>query len=148
MMEEEGVVVRLENEFAIIHAERGSSCEGCSSKSTCHSLSGTDNKIMEMKARNEMVAVVGDRVKVAIDSIIFLKSSFLVYIVPLLFMIMGGIAGDSYARKYMPGSDPDLVAGGAGVICLIVSFLLIKVWSKGLENKREYQPVIIAILNR
>ncbi len=146
MLEEEGRVIKLEDGIAIVHAERGSSCGGCSAKSACHAMSGDDGKMMEMRAINDLGAKVGDRVKVAIDSIVFLKSSFLVYVVPLVVMIGGGVAGDSYARNNMPGSDPDLVAGGVGIICLIVSFLLIGVWSKKLEKKREYQPKIIRII--
>lgn len=148
MMEEEGRVVKVEAGYAIVHTERGSACDSCSSKASCHALGGTDGKVMEMRVVNDIGAVVGDRVKIAIDSVVLLKSSFLIYIVPLVFMIAGGIIGDSYAREYMPGSDPDLVAGGAGIVCLVISFLLIKLWSKGLDKKREYQPRIVAILNR
>ena len=147
-MEEEGRVVRVEKGYAIIHAERGSACDGCGMKASCHALGGAEGKVMEMRARNEIGAVVGDRVKVAIDSVVFLKSSFLIYIVPLIFMIAGGIIGNSYARSYMPGSDPDLVAGMAGVVSLVISFLLIRLWSRRLEKKKEYQPRIVAILNR
>ncbi len=134
MLEEEGKVVKVEGEIAIIHAERGSSCGGCSAKSACHAMSGDNSKMMEMKAINDLGAKEGDRVKVAIDSIVFLKSSFLIYVVPLVVMIAGGIAGDSYARNYLPYSDADLVAGGVGITCLIISFLLIGVWSRSLDG--------------
>lgn len=148
MLEEEGRVIKLEDGYAIIHAERGSSCDGCGAKASCHALGGVEGKVMEMKAVNEIGAKVGDRVKVAIDSLVFLKSSFLVYVVPLIVMIVGGIIGDSYARNHMPGSDPDLVAGGVGVLCLVISFLLIRMWSKTLEKRKEYQPRIVRIISR
>ena len=146
MLEEEGRVVRLEEGYAIIHTERGSSCDGCSAKSSCHSMSDSGGKLMEMKAINSAGAKVGDRVKVAIDSIVFLKSSFLVYVLPLIVMITGGVIGDSYARNNMPGSDADLVAGAVGISCLVLSFLLIRLWSKSLEKKKEYQPQVIRII--
>ncbi len=148
MVEEEGKVVRVEGGYAFVHAERGSSCDGCSAKASCHSMGGSEGKVMEMKAVNSVGAEVGDRVKVGIDSLVFLKSSFLVYVVPLIVMIGGGIIGDSYARSRMPGSDPDLVAGGVGIVCLVISFLLIRLWSKSLEKKQEYQPQIIRVLGR
>ena len=146
MLEEEGIVVKVEEGYAFIQTERGTSCDGCSAKSSCHSMSDTDGSIMEMRAINEMGAKVGDRVKVAIDSIVFLKSSFLVYVLPLIVMITGGIIGESYAKNNMPGADADLVAGAVGITCLVISFLLIRVWSKSLEKKREYQPQIIRII--
>lgn len=146
MLEEEGRVVRLEDGYAIIQTERGSSCDGCSAKSSCHAMSDSGGKLMEMRAINSVGAKVGDRVKVAIDSIVFLKSSFLVYVLPLIVMIAGGILGDSYARKNMPASDPDLIAGAVGIVCLVLSFLLIRLWNRSLEKKKEYQPQVIRII--
>ena len=146
-MEEEGSVIKLENGYAIVQTEKGSACSGCGSKASCHAMGGTDGKIMEMSAVNDINAKVGDRVVIAIDSVIMLKSSFLIYIVPLVVMIAGGVMGDSYAREHMPASDPDLVAGATGIICLIISFLGIKLWSKGLEQKAQYRPKIIRIVN-
>jgi sigma-E factor negative regulatory protein RseC len=146
MLEEEGKVVKVEEGYAFIHTERGTSCDGCGAKSYCHSMSDKDGNIMEMRTINDMGAKVGDRVKVAIDSIVFLKSSFLVYVLPLIVMITGGLIGDSYARSNMPESDVDLVAGSVGITCLVISFLLIRLWSKRLEKRKEYQPRIIKII--
>lgn len=146
MLEEEGTVIGIEEGYAIIQTERGSSCDGCKAKSSCHSMGDTEGSIMEMRAINDMGAKVGDRVKVAIDSVIFLKSSFLIYVLPLIVMISGGVIGESYAKNNMPGADPDLVAGAVGISCLVISFLLIRLWSKSLEKKREYHPQIIRII--
>ncbi|MDH3974625.1 MAG: SoxR reducing system RseC family protein [Deltaproteobacteria bacterium] len=146
MLEEEGKVVKLEGGYAIIHTERGSSCDGCSAKSSCHTMSDSGGRLMEMRAINSVGAQVGDRVKVAIDSIVLLKSSFLVYVLPLIVMIAGGLLGDNYARNNMPASDPDLVAGAVGIACLVLSFLLIRLWNKSLEKKKEYQPQVIRII--
>ncbi len=147
MMEEEGSVVKVEAGYAIVKAERGSSCEGCGSKASCHAMSGSEGKSMQIRAINEIGARVGDRVLVAIDSGVMLKSSFLIYIVPLVFMIIGGILGDAYAQSNMPGADADLVAGATGITFLILSFVLIKFWSKSVERKSKYHPKIMRILN-
>ncbi len=101
---------------------------------------------METRAINEVGATVGDTVKFAIDSVVFLKSSFLIYIVPLLFMIVGGILGEGYAEKYLPEWDSDLFAAITGLFCLAIAFLLIKLWSKSVEKKAKYQPKVTAIL--
>jgi sigma-E factor negative regulatory protein RseC len=146
MMEEEGRVIANDGRFAIIHTERGTSCDSCHAKASCHSMSDTGGKAMEMRAVNDIGASRGDIVKVAIDSTVLLKSSFLVYIVPVVIMIIFGVIGDSYARNNMPGSDPDLVAGAVGITAFIITFLLIKVWSRSLDNKPEYQPRIIKII--
>jgi len=146
MLEEEGTVVRLEGGNAVIHSERGSSCSSCSSKASCQALGGSSEKTMETRAINEVGACAGDTVRFAIDSVVFLKSSFLIYIVPLVFMIAGGILGDSYAKKHLPGMDSDLVAAVAGISCLVITFFLIKLWSKSVEKNAKYQPRITAIL--
>lgn len=147
MIEEEGRVVKIEPGYAIVHAERGSSCEGCSSKSSCQTMGGTDEKTMEIRAINEIGAKVGDKVRIAIDSVILLKSSFLIYIVPLIFMIAGGIVAESYAIANMPNSDADLIAGAVGITCLVISFIFVKLWSKSVEKKEQYHPKISRILN-
>src|SRR3990172_11035469 len=90
-MIEEGVVVEVFDGMAKVRAVRGSSCDGCASKSMCKPGDVGSNTVIE--AKNMLGAHIGERVEVAMQPKLFLKASFITYIVPLISFVTGGVIG-------------------------------------------------------
>jgi sigma-E factor negative regulatory protein RseC len=88
---------------------------------------------------------VGDRVKVATSSKTFLQSSFILYIVPLLFLIAGAVSGQVVGTMLEQGPDPNLLSAILGVAFLAGSFVLIRVGSRAIP-KEITMPRVIEIL--
>ncbi len=144
MLEEEGVVLRVEGELAIVKTQRSSICEGCHSGGFCKALGGDSD--MEVAARNEVGAKVGDEVRVTVASKTFLKASFLVYMVPVTALILGALLGATLGPSLCPGTSSDLLSVVFGLTLFSLSFVLMRIWTKGIKGGQQYCPVISEIL--
>jgi sigma-E factor negative regulatory protein RseC len=89
---------------------------------------------MEVAARNEVGAKVGDEVRVTVASKTFLKASFLVYMVPVTALILGALLGDTLGPSLYPGASSDLLPVVFGSLFFFLSFVLMRIW--GRESKR------------
>ena len=144
MLEEVGVVVRIEGELAIVKTKRSSMCDGCHSGGFCKTLGGGSD--MEVAAKNEVGAKVGDEVKVTVASKTFLKASFLVYMVPVTALILGALLGTKVGSTLSPEANSDLFPVIFGLMLFLLSFVLMKLWAKGIKGGGQYCPVVSEIL--
>ena len=144
MLEEVGVVVRVEGELAIVKTKRSSMCDGCHSGGFCKALGGGSD--MEVAARNEVGAQAGDEVRMTVASKTFLKASFLVYMVPVTALILGALLGATLGPFLYPEASSDLLPVAFGLIFFFLSFVLMRIWAKGIRGGEQYCPVISEIL--
>lgn len=145
MMEEAGTVIELKpNQIAVVRCQKGSACQHCVSKSSC--LSGEQTGTMQVDAHNPLNAKVGDRVRLVTSSRVFLRSSFILYIVPLIALVVGAVAGQQIGERIPNGPDPNLLAAMIGCAFLVGAFLTIRVGTRALPPE-DYMPSIIEILS-
>jgi sigma-E factor negative regulatory protein RseC len=144
MIEEYGTVVELKGKYqAVVLCEKSSFCKSCASMEACHV--GADNRSMLVDAHNTLGAEVGNRVKVVTSSKSFLQSSFLLYIVPLLALVLGAIIGQTVGERLEGGPDPNLLSAVIGVAFLVGAFLVIKVGSRAIPRE-NFMPRIAEIV--
>lgn len=143
MIEEEGVVIQTFDDKAKVRTIRSSACEGCASESFCHPEKGTE---MIMEVVNNIHAKVGERVKIGLKPGVYLKASFLVYMVPIIAFILGAIIAKEFAVSLSYTKNSDLWAIIGGVIILIPTFILMRLYNKKIEKDRSYQPVILEVM--
>ena len=115
MITERGRVIAVTGQQAWVQTIRESACQSCSARAACgqrvlaRTSSGRANQVLVM---NTLGAAVGDEVTVAIGESALLRASFLVYGLPLVFMVAGAILGQTASG----GSDASAMAGaGAGM---------------------------------
>ncbi|MBI4654665.1 MAG: SoxR reducing system RseC family protein [Nitrospirae bacterium] len=142
MIEETGVVKQVEGNTARVLVQRKSECEKCASAGICEPAQGG----MEIEALNPIHAQVGQKVKVSIKPQAYLKGTMIVYAFPLIALITGAIIGKNIGDAYFKEVNSDLTAAILGFIFLAITFIIIKLWSKKVETKLEYKPVIEEIL--
>ncbi|MBI5044064.1 MAG: SoxR reducing system RseC family protein [Nitrospirae bacterium] len=143
MIEEEGIVIQTFDDKAKVKTIRSSACEGCASASFCHPEKGTE---MIMEVVNNIHAKVGERVKIGLKPGVYLKASFLVYMVPIIIFIIGAIIGKELAVYISYSKDSDLFAIITGVILLIPTFIAMRLYNRKIEKDRTYQPVILEVM--
>ena len=101
---------------------RESACSG-----DCHKCSGcgaAQQKVL-LKARNPIGAQPGDMVVVTSETKTVLKAAAVLYMLPLVFFILGYLLGESLWQR-----------GGLGSICAVaLCILLIKVYDRRLAKK-------------
>jgi sigma-E factor negative regulatory protein RseC len=76
----------------------------------------------------------------------YLKGSLLVYGLPALSLILGAVFGKEYMSSFLKNTDPDILSAIFGFGAFILSFVFVKLWSRRIEKKTEYKPVVEEIL--
>jgi sigma-E factor negative regulatory protein RseC len=144
MIEEHGVVVSLKAEHvALVTCIKTSACKGCASAKMC-SLGRDDGKRL-VEAHNKLGAKVGDKVKIATTEKAFYKSSFLVYILPLFFLLVGAVLGQWLGNNLLEGVDPNLSSFILGILFMAGTFVGINRYNRHLP-KEEYMPSVVDII--
>ncbi len=142
VLEEEGVVIGTKDSRALVKTQRSSACTGCVALEVCHRGEGEE---MVIETLNPIGARIGERVKVAIESGIFLKASFLVYIIPIISLSLGALAGKGLSY-YFRGDNPTLWAMIGGFSALIGVFIVIFRYNNKIQGDFRYKPKIIEII--
>jgi len=97
MIEETATVIEVHNQRVLLETQRKSVCQSCSVKSGC----GTSSLAKVVGKRSSQFAVdktmdvkVGDEVIIAIDENALVQGSLLIYFLPLIFMLITGMAAE------------------------------------------------------
>lgn len=145
MIEEIGTVVELGSKrTARVLCQKSSLCHHCASSGAC-SL-GDDDRSRVVEVANPLGAKVGDRVRIVTSTRMFLQSSFILYIVPLLALVVGAVAGKLVGESLIDNLDPNLLSAIFGVFFLCGSLVLIRVGTRALAQE-VYRPRISEILS-
>jgi positive regulator of sigma E activity len=79
MIEEIGIVIKVEDVTAKVAVQKRGTCEGCAASGVCETSEGG----MEIEALNKAQAKVGQTVKVSMKPQAYLKGAIFVYIHPV-----------------------------------------------------------------
>ena len=142
MLEAEGVIVKIGQEGVFVETSRVSACGSCSSKEGCGTSTLSQllgSKSSSFKVLNPIGAALGERVVIGMEETALLKSSLLVYLVPLAFLMAGAILGGWLA----PVNLKDAYAIGGVLIGLVLGFVALKWISASAGANRQFQPVIL-----
>jgi sigma-E factor negative regulatory protein RseC len=142
MIEEEGIVAEVAGDIAKVVITKKSACENCSASGVCHP--GSRSTWRQRTARGKR----GQKVKVMLAPQVYLKASIILYGIPMAVFVAAAIAGKNLGLRYGTESSSDLWAFVAGMACMVVSFLFIRMYNKKIEKTEEYKPVIVEILDK
>jgi len=144
MIEEVGTIIELKSKrTALVLCQKSSFCNSCATSGACSI--GDDSRSRTVEVHNMIGAEVGNRVKIAASTKTFLQSSFLLYIVPLIALVIGAAVGSTLGTVFELGVDPNLLSAIFGVFFMVGSFLVIRVGSSALQ-KENFMPRIVSIL--
>ena len=127
--------------MAVVDVPVKSACEGCTA-----GICKPQDKCMQIEAFNQAGAAVGQRVRVAVSASSYMKNSMIVYGLPAIGLVLGAIFGKEVLSRFLPGTDPDILSATAGFTTLLISFIIVKVWTDRKAGKIESRPVIEEIL--
>ena len=140
MPREEGVVVRIVPDGAVVCVKRSDACHGCPSSQLCHM--GTSGE-REVVAKNPLGAREGQRVEIEVQDGLLVRASFIVYILPIVALIIGALCGRWAIHSLgIPWSE-DSGAVIGGLTCMTAVFVLIKIKGMSRHAMEKYQPTII-----
>jgi sigma-E factor negative regulatory protein RseC len=142
MATEHGIVIRTDSREAWVKTVKSGSCEGCTARGACHSLS--DSGEVEVNAINEVGAKVGDRIVLNFETSSLLKATFLLYVFPILLLIIGAAIGQETAPYF--NFNPSGFSAIIGFSFFFAAVLVIKVKANKMAKKNEYRPKIVKVL--
>jgi len=142
MIETRAIVIRLEGQEAVVESIQGGGCGNCDSENGCGSGKLSQlfrNEPRRFRVRNDGNAQVGSMVQVTVAEGVLLQSALLMYMLPLLLLLSGAIAGGQWATAV---ASSDLLSVLGGLTGLSVGFVLVKYLSLGKQLSSVAQPVI------
>ncbi len=140
---EQGVVERTEGRSAWIRVERSSACASCPSRDECNVESGGG---MVVKAENTAGCSTGDRVRLSMPARSFLKSTFLVYILPVAALVVGAFFGRKFINIERISEDTASVVCAFGFMALY--FLLLRHADRKFARDSNSSPRITAVIKK
>ena len=150
MIEEQARVVAVDDGIVEMQVQRRTACDACSVNKGCGTgvlAKAIGVKPMRIQARSALPLSVGDTVIVGIEDQMLVRSSFLVYALPLLMLLAGAFFGDFMARNLVvDNSDVVTIAGGIGG--LMAGFFWLRVFSLRMAADSRYQPRILRRLEQ
>lgn len=144
MIETRAIVIRLEGKEALVESTQGGGCGNCDSKNGCGS--GKLSQLFcsaprRFRVRNDANAQVGTLVQVTLEEGVLLHSALLMYILPLVLLLCGALAGSQWASD---AASTDAYSAIGGLMGLSLGFVLVKVISLRRRLSSVAQPVILS----
>jgi sigma-E factor negative regulatory protein RseC len=136
-MEEEGVVVEEVGETVRVEVLRKGWCGGCR---LC-SIGALGKRVTE--AENPIGAKKGQRVMIEVPSTGLLVAAFILYILPVIFLVGGFIIGRWVS--HVIGFAGEGLSIMVGMALFIFSFLFIYSYNRWAERTKGFRPKIISI---
>lgn len=140
MVEETAQVLKVENDVVWVQAIQQSACGSCEAQKGCgHSLLAKvgQKEINIPVARNELDVKVGDQVIIAVAEQAILKSSLLMYGLPLGLMIVLAVI-----MSLLGFAEGQVVIGS--FIALLAGFVLVSKQAKNL-NIEQWHPKLMRV---
>ncbi len=130
MLETRAIVIHVQGNDALVEAKGGGGCGNCDSENGCGS--GKLSKLFctkprQFTVRNEANAVAGDEVQISLPDGVLLRSSMLMYVLPLSLLMSGGMVGAHLANDV---ATKDAYAALGSLIGLLVGFALARWFAK------------------
>jgi sigma-E factor negative regulatory protein RseC len=140
VIEDIGRIVKIDGNQAFVEVERSSACASCGLQEAEELAAG--GKVV-FEAYNMAGAGIGDRVKVQVRTGAYTKASLYIYGIPVLFLMIGAVAG-AYAATILKRSS-DTMSGLFAMGGLVVGFIVVFLFRKR-GNKTEYMPVVVEVI--
>lgn len=141
-IQEEGVVVAVAADGVWIETQRQSGCQSCSSRGGCgvgimqKALNRRQHKV---RVQTDLPVQVGDHVRLLLPAAALVQASVLMYLLPLLGLIVGAVAG-----QLLLATDGGAIGGA--VVGFTAVLLLIARQQNGLSRSGRYAPRIERVL--
>ncbi|OBT17346.1 hypothetical protein A9264_00815 [Vibrio sp. UCD-FRSSP16_10] len=132
-----------------ITCEQQTSCSGCASKSSCATGQVTKaigNKEHAWSLTTSTPVVAGDIVEIGLPEKALLSAAALVYLVPLLFLLIGALIGTEVSNAFLSGQEWVSIVFGAGLA--FISGVVIKAKLNGNQHQAEQQVTLIRTLGQ
>lgn len=142
MLTENGKIVAVEDRHLWVETVPSSTCGSCEARQGCGQgllqrwMASNAYLKVALDGRSSGSFAIGDNVTVGIAEDLLLKSSLLMYCLPLIGLMVGGGIG-----HFIGYSDPAAMIGSLGG--LLAGGLLVQMLGRLMQDRRRLQPVLV-----
>ncbi|WP_455200302.1 SoxR reducing system RseC family protein [Kaarinaea lacus] len=149
MLEEQATVVAVENDTILVEVQRQSACGQCAANKGCGT--GVLQKVIGNKRNifrviGELPVKVGDNVIVGINENALVRGSLIIYAVPVVFIILFALLGETIAPQSM-SINADYASMTGALVGLAVSILGLRWYNRKIRKNADYQAVLLRHAN-
>lgn len=141
MSGERGTVEKVEAEWAWVKTKRSSACSSCASRSHCLTQGGDQ---MLVKAQNTARAKKGDEVELYLSTRTKLKSTAIVYLIPVLGLFVGAFSAEPLSEAI--GMSPSLGMALSTITGLVLSVLLMRYLANRMDSRQSLTPLVKRVI--
>ena len=138
-MIEQGIVEKIEQNLAIVKIYKNGSCEDCT---LCESGGRPNERVLQVK--NSGKVNVGDMVEVKIPSQTIIKTSVMIFILPIVALIFGYLGGSYIGSKL--GFDNGIFSILVGIFFILLSLTSIRLFDRKMAKNGYNLPQIVRVL--
>jgi sigma-E factor negative regulatory protein RseC len=145
MIEKPGVVIQVEDQFAIVQTLTDSSCQHCVNHQGCGMANLTSMlkpKYGTVRVVNQLAAQVGDQVIIGLEENALLKTALVFYLLPLLGLFSGAI-GYEGIMVIMQWPKQEILTIMASLLGLWMGLLQAQRINAKIGKDTRYYPIIL-----
>ncbi|MEN8215403.1 MAG: SoxR reducing system RseC family protein [Pseudomonadota bacterium] len=140
MFKEHGIVVEINDQFAVVETQGTSN--HCSQCAGCGTAALLGQKARQVKALNHKGAKVGDQVVIGLEEQALLKSSLALYLMPILGLFAAAIGYEMLVTSaQLPPSE--ILTVLAGLFGLLAGLKWAKRVTDKMSEDTRYQAVVL-----
>ena len=140
-----GEVVKVFHRTVEIRTNPVNECGTCGVKDSCHAGSGSSHERF-VTALDPFGLKLGQRVKINLEPKNLVKASIIIFVLPMLGLLLGAIAGSFIAGKAGYSDYLDQCAIIGGLAGTGISALGLRSYNKKLEKTNQYYPTVVEII--
>ncbi len=135
-------IVKTQGKIATVTVKQQSACGTCSVYSVCGTsvLSKLFSRKSEFNVVNETDAVEGDEVLLSVSDTVLIKTSFMMYLLPLMCLFAGAILAEQLFSASPYAEALSILGGISGFVCGIWIF---KLYATSLQKRSGSGSVVI-----
>jgi sigma-E factor negative regulatory protein RseC len=146
MIFEQGKIVSIENDYVFVEVIQQSSCQACSASKACgtkvlKSLFQTNRHYLKLDYSHlGAEPLLGQQVEIEINEAALLKSSLLVYVIPLLSLVSFAIVFDNMFHS-------ELLSMLGGFVGFMAGLLVARFYALFHARSDQFQPRLSRLLS-
>lgn len=140
---EKGKVVEISGDIALIEAAGGDACASCAARHACMDPGGSSKRL---SVKNSLAAKPGDIIEFTVDGRGVVLSSLIVYLLPVLTLIAGIVAGTMFHGRL--GIESDAAAALGGIAGIGVAIMIIQCINPLVKSRVMFTPRMTRILTK
>jgi sigma-E factor negative regulatory protein RseC len=145
IVEEQGVIVSLDGNYASVAPLAQSDCQSCASSGSCGTTLLSPlfaNKKRVLVAENTINARPGDEVIIGLNRTALVIASLMVYLLPLLVLVLAAVAGEALAQA-SGLEDGELIAIFSGLGAAWLTFIFVSRIIRSALFSAYFEPILI-----